>query len=464
MNDPYRRDPPQGAGGPQGNDPLAELARLIGQTDPFAESGRGNGRQQSAQPDRSYSAAARPQTPVHPDLSAYRTPPAEPANPYAAPQSYPPTYAQPVGQSEQGYPPQAPAYREPQFSGENDGYQPPFDGASYAAGAPDAHGYQPDLYYQDDGEQAQSDDEMYDDAPPPRRRGMMLTVMAILCLAVVGTAGAFAYRSFFGSRSIQPPPVIKADTTPTKVVPPVQTSDSQANKLSYDRVGDKGTGERVVTREEQPVQVKDSSPPPVRAVFPPVASPTDATVATAAPPPAGIMSEPKRVRTIPIRPDLSSDPNASPPAPQATAPAPSPVPVQPRAVASRPVVAPPSAPAPARVANAPLSLAPQAVNEQPARAAAPTQLASNAPAGGGGYLVQVSSQRSESDAQASFRSLQAKYPNQLGSRQAFVKRADLGEKGTYYRSMIGPFGSAEEAGQLCGDLKAAGGQCIIQRN
>ncbi|MGH6770729.1 MAG: SPOR domain-containing protein, partial [Xanthobacteraceae bacterium] len=84
--------------------------------------------------------------------------------------------------------------------------------------------------------------------------------------------------------------------------------------------------------------------------------------------------------------------------------------------------------------------------------------------GGGGYLVQISSQRSESDARASFRALQGKYPKVLNGRQATVRRADLGTRGVYYRAMVGPFGSAAEANQLCRDLKAAGGQCIIQRN
>ena len=83
---------------------------------------------------------------------------------------------------------------------------------------------------------------------------------------------------------------------------------------------------------------------------------------------------------------------------------------------------------------------------------------------GGGYLVQVSSQQNEADAQASYRALQGKYPAVLGSRSPVIKRADLGDKGVYYRAMVGPFGSADEATQFCGSLKTAGGQCVVQRN
>ena len=92
-------------------------------------------------------------------------------------------------------------------------------------------------------------------------------------------------------------------------------------------------------------------------------------------------------------------------------------------------------------------------------AAAPSGAASS-----GGYLVQVSSQRNEADAQASFRALQGKFPAVLGSRAPVIKRADLGDKGVYYRAMVGPFGSSDEATQFCGSLKTAGGQCVVQRN
>lgn len=87
-----------------------------------------------------------------------------------------------------------------------------------------------------------------------------------------------------------------------------------------------------------------------------------------------------------------------------------------------------------------------------------------APVAGGGYAVQVTSQRSEAEAQAAFRALQAKYPRELGGHRAVFRRADLGAKGVYYRALVGPFASSEQAASLCGSLKAAGGSCLIQRN
>jgi cell division septation protein DedD len=83
---------------------------------------------------------------------------------------------------------------------------------------------------------------------------------------------------------------------------------------------------------------------------------------------------------------------------------------------------------------------------------------------GGGYSVQVTSQRSEAEAQSAFRSLQAKFPAQLSGREPIIRRADLGDKGTYYRALVGPFASAEQAAGICSGMKAAGGNCIVQRN
>jgi hypothetical protein len=78
--------------------------------------------------------------------------------------------------------------------------------------------------------------------------------------------------------------------------------------------------------------------------------------------------------------------------------------------------------------------------------------------------VQISSQRSEAEAQAAFRALQGKYPAQLGGRQPLIRRADLGSKGIYYRALVGPFANGSDAVELCQSLKAAGGSCLIQKN
>ena len=105
-----------------------------------------------------------------------------------------------------------------------------------------------------------------------------------------------------------------------------------------------------------------------------------------------------------------------------------------------------------------------AVSSRAHLAAAPVSAADAPPSVlGAGYTVQVTSERSESRAQAAFRALQAKYPNQLSGRQPIIRRIDL-SAGTYYRALVGPFTSAKEAARLCKQLKDAGGDCTVQKN
>jgi cell division septation protein DedD len=120
-------------------------------------------------------------------------------------------------------------------------------------------------------------------------------------------------------------------------------------------------------------------------------------------------------------------------------------------------------------ANPPTPIAPQSGATAPAAdkkmaAVAPTQDADAAPTADSGYLVQVSSQKSEADAQASFRSLKAKYADAMGSYSApVIKKVDIPGKGVMYRAMIGPFDTSEAANQFCSTLKTAGGQCLVPR-
>jgi cell division septation protein DedD len=77
-----------------------------------------------------------------------------------------------------------------------------------------------------------------------------------------------------------------------------------------------------------------------------------------------------------------------------------------------------------------------------------------------GVLVQISSQRTEDAARATYRDLQARYPNILGSYDVNVQRADLPDRGTFYRVRVGPF-SQNDAQRLCDDLRQAGGDCVL---
>jgi cell division septation protein DedD len=89
--------------------------------------------------------------------------------------------------------------------------------------------------------------------------------------------------------------------------------------------------------------------------------------------------------------------------------------------------------------------------------------AASRPADSGGFVVQLAAQKSEAEAQATFRTMQAKY-SVLGGQRAMIRRKDQGDRGVFYAAQVGPFGTRDEASQLCDSLKSAGGSCLVQKN
>jgi sporulation related protein len=342
--------------------------------------------------------------------------------------------------------------------------------------------------------------EDYDEHPIPRRRGGLIFVAAVFGLALLGTAGAFAFRAPFAD-SIVPSllSIIKAQGRPNKIVP--TSTAFQGNVSPQADADNAGSSERLVPNEDrladvpplstasQPVPAPAPEPgaasvipptplaqpapaarveilnSPPAAPVPPIPS-ADQAAAPAAPIPTAASPtkpRPKKIRTVSIRTD---QPNGS----ESAASQPQSIPVRPTTQQEA---------AKASDANGPLSIVPSsndaaraaAGSERTAPSARPasvgkpaaTKIASTS-ASGGGYAVQVSSQRNEKEVQPSFRALQAKYSKLLGGREPMVRRTDLGAKGIYYRTMVGPFVSAEQANELCSNLKAAGGSCIVQKN
>jgi len=292
---------------------------------------------------------------------------------------------------------------------------------------------------------------------------------------VLGGGGAYLAS---GSAAITggEPPLIKANNEPTKVQPqnPGGVEIPNQNKQIYERANQSGAT-KVVNREEQPVDVQQA----VRMNGNAVADATGGTVPGVSVKPQQTASlnlgEPRKVRTVTIRPDgtvAGAEPPAAQPVatasagamtlpPQAQAAHPAPVAsAQPRAAASTPVAAtstPASTPKPAPAAATPASApAPQQVaSVQPAAPVAAETTST------GGFAVQLGLANSEATAQTAFASYQRKYPD-LQGKPAMIRKAEVNGN-TIFRVRVGPL-PKEEASSLCSKLQGQGGQCFVTKN
>jgi hypothetical protein len=338
--------------------------------------------------------------------------------------------------------------------------------------------------------------DYYDDLPSPRWRDRLVIVIAVIALAGLGAVGTFAYRAVFAGAVLPAlPPIIKAENAPNENVP--NYGDDRPSHLSQTSIASAGSSEEFVSRwsadiqeppKTAPISPNPSASPPsalgsgaVATIAPALAAPPPANAplaltATSLPPPvpAPSSSTPKKVKTVIGRSegagqtDTSAATAKSPEAKSAAPPAGN----QPLRLAADAATTAPEAQQTAAVAlpvGRPLSLAPDAHGHSaaspPSRSRMPAGTGTAAEvASGGGYGVAVASERSAADAEAVFRSLQAKFPNQLGGREPIVRRTDLGPEGIYYRASIGPFASMKAAAKLCSSLKAAGESCLVEKN
>jgi hypothetical protein len=309
-----------------------------------------------------------------------------------------------------------------------------------------------------------------------KKRSTSRVAVAVLGLAVFGTAAAFGYRTIFKAApsGSTPTPIIRADNSPTKITP--VSADANAKPAG---VFDDRSKEQLIPRDEEPVDVAAA----------PYGSAAGESSASVSGPPRvnpALSGDPKRVRTVPIRADQSeasdrsvsrsvpppqSQPRVPPQTRQVAAAPQSPAPPPQRQVAA---VTPPSTSPAGQVAAAPQPAPPPqrqaAVTPPSASPAGDAKGTANVPEPAasrgieaGGFVVQLSAARSEADAQASFRTLQGKYPA-LSGREPLIRRKDLGERGIFFATQVGPFGAKGEADQLCETLKSAGAACFVQKN
>lgn len=523
----------RGAAQPQkpgaASDPLMELTRLVGQDDPLKELFAGRPAEQ-----------ARPVAPPAPQpasWSGHRTEPSFQPTLVTAPpvQSAPPPAdvrgaldefeallrrTEPVRTASPQPVAKAPAppvhdYDEPEplptraqpYAMQQDGphaYVPeqPRDldeAAGQVYAQPHAYAPQPAPDYQQaapdyDAQHQDAEDEPRDFGRTRSRKGM-LTAAALVIVAVGGVGAAMVFRNGKPAGVNGQPPVIAADTGPSKVAPvnPGGAEIPNQNKQIYERSGDASADKtKVVSREEQPVDVQQAArsmaPRPTQASNGAI-TPTDTAAAGLASTEPGLvpipavpgLGEPRKVRTVAIRPDgtpapanaaatngvgqgivtgsaPSNRPASATPAQTAQAAA------RPQQPGATPATAPKTQERAAAPATPPAAQTPQANTRTAALAPQQAEPAATAPRAdpNGGFVVQLGAPGSEAEARATFAALQRKYPGQLSDQSPIVRKTELNGK-TVYRLRVGPY-SREDASSMCSALQAAGGQCFIAKN
>jgi len=134
----------------------------------------------------------------------------------------------------------------------------------------------------------------------------------------------------------------------------------------------------------------------------------------------------------------------------------------------KPTAPPPSAASPPPIAAAPPPAQPASALQQAAAAPAVKPVAPATPpastaAKPGGIRIQLGSLRSEDLARAEWERLKKKNADLLGKLTANTTRADLGDKGIYYRITAGPVADRPAAERICAELQQRNVGCGIAR-
>ncbi len=295
----------------------------------------------------------------------------------------------------------------------------------------------------------------------------------------VGNAGAAGPEKLVPTESPKPaelPPAPASAENGAELVPGAPRQVRTVVVRLDDSIPDDGASKAPTAAEPSAPRVVNTSPitpapesdKPVTVepvVVANTAEPTVSTPSEAAAPAQGLpaTSEPSLLKGAEEAAASAYSDETTPAAPVPTV-LPRKKPEAPVRVVSAPVAATP-APAVTQQQNGPLNLSTQAsapASTAPATSSSATSSGSGGYIAPGTYIVQVSSQRSADAASAAYAGLQRKFPGILGNLEAVIVKADVDDRGTFYRARI-PTGSRDEAISLCENLKGAGGDCFVRR-
>ncbi|MGH6836557.1 MAG: SPOR domain-containing protein [Methylocella sp.] len=328
-------------------------------------------------------------------------------------------------------------------------------------------------------------------AGPPfeeiRSRRPLYVMAALIVAGIVGIGATFAFKG--ASSSQDEIATIRAADGPAKIQPetaagteiPVQDASVLGGSPQQPPVA-------VVNNVEQPTDLSAQANAPDAQANPPRAIAGLATGAASVPVPAppeqaqpqpsgeplsiADLIEPKKVKTVSVRPDGTLLPNDAPP--QVAAPT-VPVPAaRPTAASLAKAATPKSA---VRVATTPRAAAPDANgNPQPSRtviakakrqeladARSHTAGAGTAPALPASFSVQLAAPGTEQEARETEVRLMQKFGAELAGFQSSIQKAAVKGK-PVYRVRFGDLPSRGEAIALCQKVQSGGGNCFVAKN
>jgi cell division septation protein DedD len=255
-------------------------------------------------------------------------------------------------------------------------------------------------------------------------RAVFIFLALIVVVLAFGGVLYLAYQQGMREGIRNAPPLIESDGTPMKVAPndPGGMEIPNTDKLIYDRLNGDDTAEagveHLLPRAEEPLAIEERS---------------------ATPDVPGVTPSDGGIEVLPPAIDVVPDPETLAPVPASPA-----VPGQPTSIIPVPV-------APSSRDAATTRQAPEVLPVEPSPAATT-----------GNFVVQIAAFRDVPRAEEEFTKLQAAHPDLLSQLRSDIERADLGERGIYFRLRVGPFETKDGAASLCTRLKGRGQDCIVR--
>jgi hypothetical protein len=320
---------------------------------------------------------------------------------------------------------------------------------------------------------------------PPRSRVPLYATAAVIILGMAGIGGTFALKR----HSVAPREIAMIDAAagPTKI-PASDTGDAMPSQDAS--VLDKSPQTppvAVINHSEEPVDVgaqQTAGSQPASTSQMQVASAEGsgaAVVPVPTPPPLDVqpqafglagMIEPKKVKTVVVRPDGTIVPDGAPQqdAPAVSPAAPPPValdnsaPADTAAAVSPPKSEDSATTPPPEDSPPPAHKTKHSAQAKPVRVAdtdAGTTATDATPAAGGAFAVQLAAPASEADARKSMAKLQKEYGDDLAGHRLKYRQATVANKSVYRVRVVGL--SHEEATALCQKVEAKSGSCFVAK-